>query len=162
MVYHKAVQRCITPGIHRVLQAGKSAFCILYPHHVCHPFTLPLWSDVRLTIRSVVYAAEAGLSIHSCFLTPVEKDERRESKEEKETMKVYEDVVLNSPSMIPMSAGLGPAAAQQPGTTPRTLAFNRLGGDSPKLPLRDYPQEADESAQNPAYYPPPPRRESKG
>jgi hypothetical protein len=66
-----------------------------------------------------------------------------EKAEEKKTWKEYEEAVLNSPTMFPMS----PAFPQEgmPAMTPRTFAFNRLGGDTssdPKsssdLPLREY------------------------
>lgn len=74
--------------------------------------------------------------------------------------------------MIPLTPG--PATGGFPATTPRTLAFNRLGGESPNLPLRDYNRRIEETAQRlddrfsgingPAqtYFPPPPTKETKG
>ncbi|KAF4213080.1 hypothetical protein CNMCM8980_004280 [Aspergillus fumigatiaffinis] len=84
----------------------------------------------------VLYFVEFVLSIHSCVLTPEERAERLEKAEEKRTWKEYEEAVLKSPAMIPMS----PAYPQgMPAMTPRSLAFNRLGGDdSSDLPLREY------------------------
>lgn len=122
-------------------------------------------------IHSVIYTVEVGISIHSCFLTPEEKDEHRERREEKKVMKEYEEAILKSPSMIPLSPG--PATGGFPATTPRTLAFNRLGGDSPGLPLRDYGRKVDDTVQRlddrlsgingppQTYFPPPPKKETK-
>ncbi|EAW24874.1 uncharacterized protein NFIA_103620 [Aspergillus fischeri NRRL 181] len=85
----------------------------------------------------VLYFVEFVLSIHSCVLTPEERAERLEKAEEKRTWKEYEEAVLKSPAMIPMSPAYPPQG--MPAMTPRSLAFNRLGGDSSSdLPLREY------------------------
>ncbi|KAH1436752.1 hypothetical protein KXX32_005181 [Aspergillus fumigatus] len=85
----------------------------------------------------VLYFVEFVLSIHSCVLTPEERAERLEKAEEKRTWKEYEEAVLKSPAMIPMSPAYPPQG--MPAMTPRSLAFNRLGGDnSSDLPLREY------------------------
>lgn len=112
---------------------------------------------------SVVYAVEVGLSIHSCFLTAEEKEERRERREEKAVMKEYEETVLKSPSMAPLSPPPNTAGFQA--TTPRTPAFNRIGGESPNLPLRDYNRLDDSpptQSQTQTYFPPPPTKENRG
>ncbi|KAF7116657.1 hypothetical protein CNMCM5793_005149 [Aspergillus hiratsukae] len=94
-------------------------------------------------IISVLYFVEFVLSIHGCVMTPEERAERLERAEEKKTWKEYEEAVLKSPVMFPTS----PAFPQEgmPAMTPRTFAFNRLGGDissdpksSSDLPLREY------------------------
>ncbi|KAF7160324.1 hypothetical protein CNMCM5623_005844 [Aspergillus felis] len=85
----------------------------------------------------VLYFVEFVLSVHSCVLTPEERAERLEKAEEKRAWKDYEDAILKSPAVIPMS----PAYPREgmPAMTPRSLAFNRLGGDdSSDLPLREY------------------------
>ena len=82
-------------------------------------------------------------------------------------MKEYEETILKSPSMIPLTPA--PATGTYPSTTPRTLAFNRLDSKSPNLPLRDYNQRIEEQAQrlddrlsgingpSQTYFPPPPK-----
>ncbi|GIK03102.1 hypothetical protein Aspvir_007171 [Aspergillus viridinutans] len=85
----------------------------------------------------VLYFVEFVLSVHSCVMTPEERAERLEKAEEKRTWKEYEEAVLKTPVVIPMS----PAYPREgmPAMTPRSLAFNRLGGDnSTDLPLREY------------------------
>lgn len=83
-------------------------------------------------------------------------------------MKEYEETVLKSPSMIPLTPG--PATGAFPPTTPRTLAFNRLDSESSNLPLRDYNQRIEEQVQrlddrisgingsSQTYFPPPPKK----
>ncbi|EAW10696.1 uncharacterized protein ACLA_051680 [Aspergillus clavatus NRRL 1] len=130
----------------------------------------------------VLYFVEFVLSIHSCIMTPEERAERLERAEEKRSMKEYEEAILKSPSMIPMT----PAYPQEgmPVMSPRTLAFNRLGGDnSADLPLREYfgasdprrsmQQESAEAltsasqaqagyaAQHQMYFPPPPNKAAR-
>lgn len=119
------------------------------------------------SLQSAIYAIELGLSVHSCFLTREEKEERREHREEKQAMQAYEETILRSPSMIPMTPGpsTGALPAMTP-RTPRTLAFNRIDGGSPNLPLRDYnerPPDVLSAAQTPpqTYFPPPPKKETK-
>ncbi|KAA8644570.1 uncharacterized protein ATNIH1004_008775 [Aspergillus tanneri] len=87
----------------------------------------------------VLYFVELVVSIHSCFITAEERAEREERREEKRTMKEYEDLVLKSPTMFPMSAAayadtMQGAQTAPMTTTPRSLAFNRVGTDSSDLP----------------------------
>ncbi|KAJ5089396.1 hypothetical protein N7532_008080 [Penicillium argentinense] len=103
----------------------------------------------------VIYVAEFGISVHSCFITQEEKEQVLEAREEKRIEKEFEEEILKSPSMIPMSAaGMVPRTPGFPPMvaspavrhgapispfTPRHLAFNRLGSGSTSsdLPLRD-------------------------
>lgn len=124
-----------------------------------------LYQKFQLTkLRSVIYVVEVGLSVHSCFLSKEEKEERREQREEKQAMKDYEETIIKSPGMAPMSLRLNTGGL--PPATPRTLAFNRIGGDSTNLPLRDFNQRLPEEPPAPqsqpqTYFPPPPKRETK-
>lgn len=98
------------------------------------------------------------VSIHSCFITKEERDEILEQREEKRIEKEFEEEVLNSPGMIPMTPGFLPQGSgmipRTPGFppmahtasahsgaispfTPRTLAFNRLDSQASDLPLRN-------------------------
>lgn len=106
------------------------------------------------TLDSIIYAIEFGISVHSCFITEEEKEKVLELREEKRIEKEFEEEVLKSPSMAPMSAGMIPRTPGFPPLTvqpiarhgapispftPRHLAFNRLGNGSTSsdLPLRD-------------------------
>ncbi|KAL4913393.1 hypothetical protein BDW62DRAFT_192723 [Aspergillus aurantiobrunneus] len=138
----------------------------------------------------VLYTVELGIAIQNCFITKEERAERDEAREEKETMKAYEDMVLKSPSVIPMTPSAVlmtpgtatyprspmPIRSPMPVVTPRSLAFNRLDPNSSNdLPLRENstapdPQavkqevEASRSIQQPQpqiYFPPPPKKAKK-
>lgn len=97
-------------------------------------------------------------------------------------MKEYEDMVLKSPTMIPMTPAMPPDAMQtphgMPAMTPRTVAFNQLENGSTDLPLREHfsspnpprlPQqqlstETSTTAEQPQpqmYFPPPPKKAVK-
>jgi hypothetical protein len=120
---------------------------------------------------SVYYTVILGFCIHSCFITPEEKEEIRERREERRIEKEFEEEVIKSPGMIPMTPGVMPRGSgmvpRTPGVppmaaggnpspfTPRTLAFNRLGNGNGStasdLPLRDnsrVPQPQYTSAQS--------------
>ncbi|KAJ5662281.1 uncharacterized protein N7477_009897 [Penicillium maclennaniae] len=139
-------------------------------------------------ILIVYYCVELGFSIHSCFITPEEREEVLEQREEKKIEKEFEEEILKSPSMIPMTPGPMSPGHMTPGFmpqrvsphmfTPRTLGFNRLGANngstSSDLPLRNTPgipapqmsahittQEIGASAASPMYFPPPPKKPSK-
>ncbi|KXG53148.1 uncharacterized protein PGRI_001980 [Penicillium griseofulvum] len=122
-------------------------------------------------IMIVYYTVILGFCIHSCFITPEEKEEIRERREERRIEKEFEEEVIKSPSMIPMTPGVMPRGSgmvpRTPGVppmaaggnpspfTPRTLAFNRLGNGNGStasdLPLRDnsrVPQPQYTSAQS--------------
>ncbi|KAL4881587.1 hypothetical protein BJY04DRAFT_55434 [Aspergillus karnatakaensis] len=138
----------------------------------------------------VLYTVELGVAIQNCVMTKEERAERDEEREEKETMKAYEDMILKSPSMIPMTPGHYPP--RTPGTaatatfprspmpvmTPRSLAFNRLDTPSNDLPLREHfgaqtqhqnvsvKQEVEASgsiqqSEPQLYFPPPPKKAKK-
>lgn len=157
----------------------------------------------------VLYFVEFCISIHSCFITPEEREEILEQREEKKIEKEFEEEILKSPSMIPltpsplspghMTPGFMPHRGMVPRTpgfpptaatghvkngspvspfTPRTLGFNRLGGNngstSSDLPLRNNPNvptpqmparitttELRTSTASPMYFPPPPKKASK-
>ncbi|OOQ91079.1 hypothetical protein PEBR_02407 [Penicillium brasilianum] len=114
-----------------------------------------------------LYFVEFVVIVHSCFITKEEREDVLEQREEKRIEKEFEEEIMKSPSMIPMTPGFvgqdhgmiprtpgyPPMVATSPVThggilhapfTPRTTArtpgFNRLGGASPSsdLPLRDH------------------------
>ncbi|KAG0159754.1 hypothetical protein PDIDSM_7278 [Penicillium digitatum] len=106
-------------------------------------------------IMIIYYVVHLGLNIHSCFITPEEREAILEQREERRIEKEFEEEIIKSPSMIPMPPGSmprGPGMVPRiPGVppmafggnispfAPRTLAFNRLGNSSTAsdLPLRD-------------------------
>ncbi|KAJ5206267.1 hypothetical protein N7491_003113 [Penicillium cf. griseofulvum] len=120
-------------------------------------------------IMIVYYTVILGFNIHSCFITPEEREEIRERREERRIEKEFEEEIIKSPGMIPMTPGVMPRGSgmvpRTPGVPPmavgglaspftsRTLAFNRLGNGSTAsdLPLRDNsraPQPQHTSAQS--------------
>lgn len=84
-------------------------------------------------ITSVLYFVECVLCVHGCILTPEEKAQREERREEKRTMGEYEEEILKSPA-IPMTPG--PNTGGLPPMTPASFAFGPLGNGS-DLPLRE-------------------------
>ncbi|KKK27210.1 hypothetical protein ARAM_007098 [Aspergillus rambellii] len=134
----------------------------------------------------VLYFVEFVVAVYNCFITDEERAEREEALEEKRTMKEYEDMILKSPSFIPMTPR---AVPMNPGTAtyplpampvmiPRSLAFNRLDTPSSSdLPLREtfsspnppppavqQEVEAASSVKQPQpqiYFPPPPKKALK-
>ncbi|EAU36427.1 predicted protein [Aspergillus terreus NIH2624] len=130
----------------------------------------------------VLYFVEFVLSIYNCIPTDEDRALREERREEKRIMKEYEDMVLKSPTMIPMTPAMPPDAMQtphgMPAMTPRTVAFNQLENGSTDLPLREHfsspnpprlPQqqlstETSTTAEQPQpqmYFPPPPKKAVK-
>lgn len=118
-------------------------------------------------LDSVLYFVEFVIVVHSCFITKEEREEVIEQREEKRIEKEFEEEIMKSPSMIPMTPGFmgqdhgmiprtpgyPPMAATSPVThggplhapfTPRTPGrtpgFNRVatGSTSSDLPLRDH------------------------
>ncbi|KAE8351934.1 hypothetical protein BDV28DRAFT_136114 [Aspergillus coremiiformis] len=125
----------------------------------------------------VLYFVEIIVSIHSCFLTKEEKAERDERREEKRTMKEYEDMVLNSPRVFPMISALPSEGGTQglPTISSQSPVFNTFGNGSSDLPLRAHfstpnpraptQQESTETLapgnQPQMYFPPPPKKAAK-
>jgi len=105
--------------------------------------------------HSIYYVVILGFNIHSCFITPEEREEILEEREERRIEKEFEEEIIKSPGMIPMTPGSMPQGPgmvpRTPGIppmavggnispfAPRTLAFNRLGNGSTSsdLPLRN-------------------------
>ncbi|KAF9883151.1 hypothetical protein FE257_004036 [Aspergillus nanangensis] len=90
----------------------------------------------------VLYCVEFALSIYNCIPTAEDRAEREERREEKRVMKEYEDMILKSPSMIPMTPAMPPdpmySPQGMPAMTPRTLAFKKLDHGPVDLPLREH------------------------
>lgn len=146
---------------------------------------------------SLLYFGEFCVLVHSCFITKEERDAILEEREEKAIEKEFEEEIMKSPSMIPLTPGFQapgmvprtpgfpPAAATGPvkngafvsSYTPRTLGFNRLGGNgsqSSDLPLRENASmpsrqaaslqqsaESQSGSGSPMYFPPPPKKANK-
>ncbi|KAJ5779698.1 hypothetical protein N7457_007418 [Penicillium paradoxum] len=156
------------------------------------PYCMQAKSLFAITVIIIVhYTVILGLNIHSCFITPEEREEILEKREERRIEEEFEEEIIKSPGMIPMTPGSMPRGTamipRTPGIppmahggnispfAPRTLAFNRLGSTSSDLPLRDnsrvtspqytspQPQEAnaESSSSSPMYFPPPPKKASK-
>ncbi|OJJ49325.1 hypothetical protein ASPZODRAFT_60124 [Penicilliopsis zonata CBS 506.65] len=73
-------------------------------------------------ILLTLYFVEFCVCVHSCFLTKEEKESRREQREEKRMEKEFEEMILKSPGMIPMTPA--PRTGTFPSMmTPRTGNF---------------------------------------
>lgn len=190
MVYHEELQCGCTQVKYWILPASEVALCC-HCHHDVRVLELNARDKKTNIPCRVLYAVELGISVHSCFITKEEKEKVLDLREEKRIEKEFEEEVLKSPSMIPMSApgmiprtpGFPPIAASptvRHGApispfTPRHLAFNRLGSGSTSsdLPLRDnssmptpqlpsQPQTIETQAPSqPMYFPPPPKKATK-
>lgn len=157
MVHHKKLQCGLSQIQYSLLHASQSAVCCHNNPHVRCPLNTLLQSIriQQLTNLSIYYTVILGFNIHSCFITPEERDEILEQREERRIEKEFEDEIIKSPGMIPMTPGSMPQGPgmvpRTPGIppmavgggispfAPRTLAFNRLGNGSTAsdLPLRD-------------------------
>ncbi|OGE55487.1 hypothetical protein PENARI_c004G07727 [Penicillium arizonense] len=139
------------------------------------PYCMQAKALFAVTVIIIVYyCVILGFNIHSCFITPEEREEIMERREERRIEKEFEEEIMKSPSMIPMTPGSMPRG---PGMVPRTpgvppmavggsispfaprhLAFNRLdnGSTSSDLPLRNnshshgqYPSQPQSQAVSP-------------
>lgn len=114
-------------------EQAKSLFAVsvilmyaIYPH-------IPLTQKPN-SIRSVYYSVELGLSIHSCFITPEEREEILEQREEKKIEKEFEEEILKSPSMmIPMTPGPMSPGHMTPGFMPQQVMVPRTPGFPPMV-----------------------------
>ncbi|KAJ5190533.1 uncharacterized protein N7498_009518 [Penicillium cinerascens] len=79
----------------------------------------------------VVYFVEFCISVHSCFITPEEREEILEQREEKKIEKEFEEEILKSPSMIPLTPGPPPPGHMNPGFMPHHGMVPRTPGFPP-------------------------------
>ncbi|OJJ82095.1 uncharacterized protein ASPGLDRAFT_49496 [Aspergillus glaucus CBS 516.65] len=115
----------------------------------------------------ILYFVELVLSLHSCVPTKEEIDKRRERQEEKRTMKEYEEEILKSPVMIPMTPG--PNTGGLPSMTPHSFVFNPMTNGPSDLPFRNEPgsrvsthqESAETLTSGPHFFPPPPKAVTK-
>ena len=176
MVYLEELQCYVKSGQCRVLQAGQIIFCMHYHYAVRCPDTSPKCSKSLTISRSrVIFFSHFVLAVVSCFPTKADRAKQAEKKQRKLD---FEENVLKSPSMVPPTPGFpqSPVGRGWPPMTPRTQAFNTLGGTT-DLPLRDRvgsaaPQNLsipDSAAASPSartseqpqmYFPPPPKSKS--
>ncbi|KAJ5477832.1 hypothetical protein N7530_003341 [Penicillium desertorum] len=141
------------------------------------PYCMQAKALFAVTIIMIVYyVVILGFNIHSCFITPEEREAILEQREERRIEKEFEEEIIKHGSPYP---GVPPIAVggSFPPYAPRTLAFNRLGNDSTAsdLPLRDnsratqpqYPSpqshevSPESSTGSPMYFPPPPKKAAK-
>ncbi|KAJ5349858.1 hypothetical protein N7541_007585 [Penicillium brevicompactum] len=147
------------------------------------PYCMQAKALFAVTILMILYyAVILGFNIHSCFITPEEREEIVEQREERRIEKEFEEEIIKSPGMIPMTPGSMPHGPGIPpmavgGSVPpfasRTLAFNRLDNSSTAsdLPLRAHqahypsPQSHEVSPESangsPMYFPPPPKKAAR-
>lgn len=141
LVHYQELQ-CRSPRVeHQILRAGKIAVRYLNYLDVCNPFPHPIDPKEKKKktnlICSVYYCVELGFSIHSCFVTPEEREEILEQREEKKIEKEFEQEILKSPSMIPMTPGpmspghMTPGFMPQRGMLPRTPGFPPTAATGP-------------------------------
>lgn len=110
-------------------EQAKSLFAvsviITYANHSRHSLN----KDKTNAFHSVLYFVEFCISVHSCFITPEEREEILEQREEKKIEKEFEEEILKSPSMIPMTPGplspghMTPGFMPHRGMVPRTPGF---------------------------------------
>ncbi|WEW57652.1 hypothetical protein PRK78_003119 [Emydomyces testavorans] len=110
-----------------------------------------------------IFLTHLALAIISCFPTEETRERQREKLEKKQTLEELKSLKSPCyPNFIHGENGLQPI-------TPRTMAFNRLGGTN-DLPLRTHTAGSDAEAGTPGqqpeptmYFPPPPKKpKSKG
>lgn len=161
MVHCEKLQCRLQKVQHWILHASESTVCCDCYHGVSSALSTLIFVYSPSTRKqlanipfSVYYVIILGFCIHSCFITPEERDAILEQREERRIEKEFEEEIIKSPSMIPMTPGPMPRSGMVPRTpgvppmavggnispfAPRTLAFNRLGNGSTAsdLPLRD-------------------------
>jgi hypothetical protein len=80
------------------------------------------------SLYSVLYFVEFVITVHSCFITKEEREEIIEQREEKRIEKEFEEEIMKSPSMIPMTPGF---VGQDHGMIPRTPGYPPMAATSP-------------------------------
>jgi hypothetical protein len=80
------------------------------------------------SLYSVLYFVEFVIIVHSCFITKEEREEIIEQREEKRIEKEFEEEIMKSPSMIPMTPGF---VGQDHGMIPRTPGYPPMAATSP-------------------------------
>lgn len=79
-------------------------------------------------VMIVLYFVEFVIIVHSCFITKEEREEIIEQREEKRIEKEFEEEIMKSPSMIPMTPGF---VGQDNGMIPRTPGYPPMAAISP-------------------------------
>jgi len=129
VVHHKELQCRRSQVQYRVLRAGESTLRHLHCFNVCKRSHSSIYTEGTNIFRSLLYFVELCVSIHSCFITPEEREEIIEQREEKKIEKEFEEEILKSPSMIPLTPGpmspghMIPGFMPQRGMVPRTPGF---------------------------------------
>lgn len=103
-------------------------------------FPAPFPITLANKTHSIIYSVELALNLHSCILTPEEKAEHQEHLEDERTLKEYEEEIIKSSSVLPMTPGPN-TGGMQPFTpytpyTPQSFHFG-FGNGSSDLPLRN-------------------------
>lgn len=112
---------------------------VMYANLHCYQNTATrILANKRLRI---IYFVELVMNLHSCILTSQEKAEHQEHLEDERTMKEYEEEIVKSPSVFPMTPGVPNTGGIQPFApytphTPQSFHFG-FGTGSSDLPLRN-------------------------
>jgi hypothetical protein len=127
-------------------------------------------------IMLTIFVTHLGLAIFSCFPTEETRAKKRERLERRMSISALKDIQSPTFPLSPTGGSFGQNGL--PPMTPRTLAFNRLGGTT-DLPLRNHfstprPQsppllkesgakatESNGDDQPTMYFPPPPKKATK-
>ena len=125
-----------------LLYASQGTICIFHNSHVrilLSSVTLSLEQSAN-QLYSLYYVAVLGVSLQNCVMTKEERQEREELREERRTMKEFEDYVLKSPG-IPMTVPrqTGPMPTGMPGKASFHKTITRSTDvSSADLPLRQH------------------------
>lgn len=130
MVYHEELQCCCTQVKYWILRTSKVAFRRLSRYDVWNPqCSCYGFRHTNSHLYSFLYFVEFVVVVHSCFITKEEREEILEQREEKRIEKEFEEEIMKSPSMIPMTPGF---VGQDHGMIPELPDTHRW---LPRVPL---------------------------
>jgi hypothetical protein len=152
MVHHQVLLRCTRPEARWILPASKKRFRLYRRHSVYRPAPNPPTHQLTF-FPSIIFAAQLAFATFSLFPSPSHRASREAKRLARESRWAHLDsptleskvpaMSLNelanapqTPNYNASSSSTSAAAALNP-MTPRTLAFNRLGGTK-DLPLRNH------------------------
>lgn len=142
MVHHEEMLSGCRQNRRSLLYASQGTVCIFDNSHVRTPLSsdIFIWERPANLLNSLYYVVVLGVSLQNCVMTKEERQEREELREERRTMKEFEDYVLKSPG-IPMTVArqTGPMPTGMPGKAPFHKTITRSTDvSSADLPLRQH------------------------